>query len=168
MAHKNALYKLTLGLLLALSLVLWLQPEQLPAEAIPRQGVAPTGTADSRGLESATKRSIEKAMAAAVDDGVVLRITSGRRSARRQAALFRAAVTKYGSAEQARQWVLPPDESAHVTGHAVDVGPPEAARWLAINGEDFGLCQRYANEPWHFERLAGALGSMCPPMQDHP
>ena len=166
---NSALYgKLMLGLLAAAMLVLWLQPDQPPAEAIPRIGVAPTGMADARGLAPDLKRSIEKAIELAAAEGVELRITSGRRSARRQAALFGEAVAKYGSPEAARQWVLPPDESAHVTGRAVDVGPAEGAAWLAANGEDLGLCQRYANEPWHFERLAGALGSECPPMAPHP
>jgi D-alanyl-D-alanine carboxypeptidase len=64
--------------------------------------------------------------------------------------------------------VLPPEESEHVTGRAVDVGPEAGIAWLREHGVRFGLCQRYANEPWHFERLAGAKGSACPPMEAHP
>ena len=168
MANRALYMKLVLGLLATAVLAIWLQPDHRPAEAIPLVGVGPAGVADSRGLAPDLKQSINTAMEVAAGEGVDLRITSGRRSARRQAALFGEAVAKYGSPEAARQWVLPPEESAHVTGRAVDVGPSEGAAWLAARGEDFGLCQRYANEPWHFERLAGALGSQCPPLEPHP
>jgi hypothetical protein len=100
-------------------------------------------------------------------DGVELTITSGWRSAEHQQRLFDDAVRKYGSRAEARHWVLPPEESAHVTGSAVDVGPPAGAAWLRANGERYGLCQVYANEPWHFERLAGAVGSRCPALLPH-
>ena len=52
-------------------------------------------------------------------------------------------------------------------GEAVDVGPTTGADWLREHWERFGLCRRYANEPWHFERLAGATGSTCPDLQAH-
>lgn len=97
-----------------------------------------------------------------------MQVTSGWRSAERQAELHREAIEKYGSANKARQWVLPAEESEHVRGGAVDVGPPAAVTWLEQHGVRFGLCQRYANEPWHFERLAGAKGSVCPAMEPHP
>jgi len=48
------------------------------------------------------------------------------------------------------------------------MGPARGVAWLRENGVRFGLCQRYANEPWHFERLAGARGSDCPALQAHP
>ena len=57
--------------------------------------------------------------------------------------------------------MLTPDESAHVTGDAVDVGPTDAMYWLARHGSDHGLCQTYANEIWHFE-LAVEPGGRCP------
>ena len=94
-------------------------------------------------------------------------MTSGWRSARHQARLHAEAVAKHGSSAAARQWVLPPDESEHVRGAAVDVGPPAAASWLDEHGVRFGLCPRYDDEPWHFERLAPAVGSRCPARQPH-
>ena len=63
--------------------------------------------------------------------------------------------------------MLPPAESEHVRGEAVDVGPEEGARWLRRNGVRFGLCQRYDSEPWHFELLAAAKGSTCPAREPH-
>lgn len=81
-----------------------------------------------------------------------------------QEELFLDAVVEHGSEKAARQWVLPSDESMHVRGLAVDVGPPEAAAWLTANGWQFGLCQRYENEPWHFEPIT-APGGECAVLQ---
>jgi D-alanyl-D-alanine carboxypeptidase len=139
----------------------------LPAAAPAPTPVAPTGVGDVRGLTPALRRAVALAVAAARADGVDLVVTSGWRSPAHQQRLYDAAVAKYGSPAAARQWVLPPGESAHVRGEAVDVGPPVAASWLQAYGVRFGLCRRYVNEPWHFERLAGAKGSACPPMEPH-
>jgi zinc D-Ala-D-Ala carboxypeptidase len=128
----------------------------------------PSGRGNVHRLTPALQRSVRRAAAAAADDGIELWVTSGWRSRRHQERLFDAAVVKYGSAARARQWVLPPGESAHVRGEAVDIGPEAGAHWMRAHGVRFGLCQRYANEPWHFERLASAKGSRCPPLQSHP
>lgn len=135
------------------------------AQAQVQQGPAAAEVAN--GLTPAMRRSVDAAVAAAAADGVELRITSGWRTADEQQRLYDDALATHGSAELARRWVLPPEESAHVRGEAVDVGPPTAAAWLQRHGERFGLCQRYDNEPWHFERLAGALGSRCPVREPH-
>ena len=88
--------------------------------------------------------------------GVELRITSGWRSAREQQRLVDEAITRFGSAEAAHRWVLPPERSAHVAGLAIDVGPAAGARWLEERGSAYGLCRVYLNEPWHFEPLVAA------------
>jgi hypothetical protein len=62
-----------------------------------------------------------------------------------------------------RRWVATPDTSAHVTGDAVDIGPPNAAAWLDEHGSSYGLCRVFANETWHFE-LATEPGGACPEM----
>ena len=108
------------------------------------------------------RRAVRRAVQAAAADGVELRVASGWRSRAHQERLFADAVAKYGSPQAARRWVLPPDDSEHVQGRAVDVAPPEAAAWLDEHGVRFGLCRRYDNEPWHFERLAPAVGSALP------
>ena len=128
----------------------------------------PSGVGNVSRLTPSMTRAVDRATAAAAEAGIVLRVTSGWRSREHQQRLFAAAVEKYGSPERARRWVLPPEESAHVRGEAIDVGPEAAARWLAEHGVRFGLCQRYANEPWHFERLAAAVGSRCPELEAHP
>lgn len=107
---------------------------------------------------------VDQAIRAAAEAGFSLTVTSGWRSRDYQQGLFDEAVERHGSEEAARQWVLPPDESMHVRGLAVDVGPEDAAAWLADHGWQFGLCRRYANEPWHFEPTT-APGGACPDLQ---
>ena len=58
--------------------------------------------------------------------------------------------------------------SAHVSGDAVDVGPTAADSWLAQHGAAYGLCQIYANEPWHYELRDGAASHGCPQMYADP
>ncbi|MFT4088480.1 MAG: M15 family metallopeptidase [Gordonia sp. (in: high G+C Gram-positive bacteria)] len=94
--------------------------------------------------------------------GVPLWITSGKRSRAEQQALWRDGIAQYGSPGAARRWVLPPDESTHVTGEAIDVAPRAGAAWLERNGNRWGLCRVYDNEWWHFE-LATVPGQTCPP-----
>ena len=135
-----------------------------PLSNRPPSGVAPTGTGNVSRLDPALRHAFDVAQRAAASQGVDLRITSGWRSHAEQAALFTAAVRKYGSADAASHWVLPPGQSAHERGEAIDVGPPAGAVWLDAHGVHYGLCRRYANEPWHFELLAPALGQQCPAM----
>lgn len=104
----------------------------------------------------------------AAGDGVELRVNGGWRSAPYQERLRRDAVSKYGSAEEAARWVATPDTSAHVMGHAVDIGPPRAAAWLSEHGAAYGLCQIYRNEPWHYELRPEAVEHGCPPMYADP
>jgi LAS superfamily LD-carboxypeptidase LdcB len=94
-----------------------------------------------------------RAEAAAAAEGVELWITSGWRSAEEQQALVENSLAAYGSTEEARRWVLPPEKSAHVAGLAIDVGPEPGARWLDAREAEFGLCRTYENEWWHFELM---------------
>lgn len=127
---------------------------------------APTGSdVGTEGLSPALTRAITRAREAAAADAVTINIVSGYRTAATQQRLFDEAITKYGSAEVASRWVLPPDKSEHVKGGAVDVGPYAAAKWLEKDGVKFGLCRRYANEYWHFEVLAPAKGQKCPALE---
>lgn len=107
--------------------------------------------------------AIRAAAGDAQDDGVELVITSGWRSRAHQQRLFAEAVSRYGSEQEALRHVATPDTSAHVTGDAVDIGPTDADEWLSQHGADYGLCQIFANEIWHFE-LATTPGGRCPDM----
>lgn len=95
-------------------------------------------------------------------EGVPLSITSGHRTYEQQQWLWQDGLATYGSPEEARRWVLPPEESTHVSGHAIDVGPQLGAQWLETNGNRWGLCRTFDNEWWHFE-LVTAPGAPCPP-----
>ena len=130
------------------------------AAAPSRDGEA-ADQAPATGLDPELERRFEEARAAAAEDGVELWITSGWRSAAEQQELVDQAVERYGSVEEARRWVLPPQTSEHVAGAAVDVGPTEGAYWLQQHGPRFGLCQTYANEVWHYE-AATDPGGTCP------
>lgn len=117
------------------------------------------------GLDPELERRFDAARAAADADGVELRLTSGWRTAAEQQRLVEAALERYGSAQEAHRWVLPPETSEHVAGLAIDVGPTDGALWLEQHGAEFGLCRTYANELWHFE-AATEPGGTCPPMHD--
>ncbi len=98
----------------------------------------------------------------AARDGVKFQVNSGWRAPAYQDRLLREAIAKYGSEQAAARWVAPVNKSAHVSGDAVDIGPDTAESWLSEHGTGYGLCQIYANEPWHFELRPGAIGRGCP------
>jgi LAS superfamily LD-carboxypeptidase LdcB len=101
-------------------------------------------------------------------DDVRFYVVSGWRSRRHQEQLFAEAVATYGSVQQAARWVAPPGTCAHEVGRAVDLGPSSATAWLSAHGASCGLCQIYANEPWHFELRAAAVTRGCPAMYADP
>jgi hypothetical protein len=136
----------------------WFGPAASPA-VVPE----PTG---ARGLSPSLVRALGTARTAAGRVGLRIVVNSGFRSwAQQQQQMYDAAVRRYGSARAARRWVLPPQESTHVRGLAVDLGTPAAAAWLDVRGARFGLCRAYGDEPWHFEYRPdwiAAFGGRCP------
>ncbi|MFI7428797.1 M15 family metallopeptidase [Micromonospora sp. NPDC049836] len=113
-------------------------------------------TEDLTGLTPETRAAFEAARTRALwRHGELIGLTSGHRPAEEQARLFAAAVRRSGSPEAARRWVLPPQESRHVAGVALDVRPVEGARWLERHGARHHLHRVYDNEWWHFEYLPG-------------
>ena len=101
-------------------------------------------------------------------DGVTFYVISGWRSPQYQNRLLRRAVSTYGSEEAAARWVATAATSPHVSGHAVDVGHSGAMTWLSGHGAEYGLCQIYRNEPWHYELRAHAIDRGCPRMYANP
>jgi D-alanyl-D-alanine carboxypeptidase len=119
-------------------------------------------------LNSDLLGALRRAATGAADDGVQFYVDSGWRSPEYQERLLREAIAKYGSEAEATRWVATPNTSAHVKGDAVDIGPSGAAAWLSEHGAAYGLCQIYANEPWHYELRPEAGDHGCPAMYADP
>jgi LAS superfamily LD-carboxypeptidase LdcB len=118
------------------------------------------------GLRDDVLAAWQKVRAKATEQKVTLCLHDGKRSARQQQAQFDEYVGKYGTRELARQYVLPPEESMHVKGIAVDIQPLASAGWLERSAGAYGFCRRYENEPWHFE-YDPAYTKGCPAMRPH-
>ena len=119
-------------------------------------------------LDRALLLALREAAIDAADDRVELYVDSGWRSPEYQERLLREAVLRYGSEEEAARWVATPDTSAHVSGAAVDIGPSDATAWVSEHGAEYGLCQIYGNEPWHYELVREALDHGCPAIYPDP
>jgi D-alanyl-D-alanine carboxypeptidase len=119
-------------------------------------------------LDPALLGAVRQAATDAADEGLELFVDSGWRSAEYQEQLLHVAISKYGSEEEAARWVATPANSAHVSGDAVDIGPLDATAWLSEHGAEYGLCQIYGNEPWHYELRPQAIDHGCPPMYPDP
>ncbi|MFB9368521.1 M15 family metallopeptidase [Kitasatospora albolonga] len=138
----------------------------------PEDGAVPAGTrlspfddgAPAVGkLDAALLAALRKAATDARAKGIEVGVTSGWRSRDYQQGLLDRAVVEHGSLDRARRFVNTPDSSTHVAGKAVDVGPTDAAYWMAQYGPRYGLCQVYSNEVWHYELLT-TPGGTCPAM----
>jgi zinc D-Ala-D-Ala carboxypeptidase len=112
--------------------------------------------------------ALRQAAADAAGDGVEFFVDSGWRSPGYQEQLLDEAVVKYGSEQAAARWVATPNTSPHVSGDAIDIGHSNAAAWLSEHGAEYGLCQIYGNEPWHYELRPEAIARGCPAMYADP
>src|SRR5690242_11604992 len=99
------------------------------ATAAPVEQVAGNASG-TEGLEPGLAAAYTQAENQAHAEGVALYINSGYRTPDEQQALWDEGVRTYGSPDEARRWVLPPNESTHVQGRAIDVGPQAGAQWL--------------------------------------
>ena len=113
-------------------------------------------------------RALREAATDAADDGIDFYVNSGWRSPEYQNELLREAVSEYGSEVEAARWVATADTSPHVSGDAVDIGHSDATAWLSEHGAEYGLCQIYRNEPWHYELCPEATDRGCPPRYADP
>ena len=113
-------------------------------------------------------QALREAATDAADDGVTFYVNGGWRSPEYQNQLLREAVSEYGSEEEAARWVATADTSSHVSGAAIDIGLVDATEWLSEHGAEYGLCQIYSNEPWHYELRPEATDDGCPPMYTDP
>ena len=166
------------GLLVVIAAIAIALGDQLPASSsstaaspvdVPsREHRGAPGEADGvANLDPALRGALRQAAAGAADAGVEFFVDSGWRSPEQQEQLLREAVSKYGSEAEAARWVATPDTSPHVSGDAVDM-PSGAAAWLSEHGAEYGLCQIYGNEPWHYELRPEAVDHGCPAMYADP
>ncbi|WP_107660562.1 M15 family metallopeptidase [Nocardia suismassiliense] len=146
----------------------WLNGETEPGGTV-AEGAVPSGLTvfddeipSVANLDPDLLAALRSAATDAADDGIEFVVNSGWRSPEYQARLLREAVSKYGSEQEAARWVAAPETSAHVSGEAVDIGPAAAAAWLSRHGAEYGLCQIYTNEPWHYELRPEASVRGCP------
>ena len=119
-------------------------------------------------LDSDLLEALRRAATDAAADGVTFSVNSGWRSPEYQDQLLREAIAEYGSEAEAARWVATADTSPHVQGGAVDIGQWDATAWLSERGAEYGLCQIYANEPWHYELRPEAVDGDCPTMYADP
>lgn len=142
------------------------------ADGVIRDGDQPTVFDTDRiaigNLDPALLDALQRAANDAAADGLEFRVNSGWRSAALQDRMLQDAITQYGSEAEAARWVATPQTSAHVSGEAVDLGPLPTLDWLAQHGSDYGLCQTYANESWHYELRPDAATEGCPEMYADP
>ena len=136
--------------------------------ATPSATVAVDQDPSVRNLDADLRDAVRRAMTDAADDGIAVTVDSGWRTPQHQQQLLDEAIVRYGSQAEAARWVATPNRSAHVSGDAVDIGPAEATAWLSANGERYGLCQIYGNEPWHYELRTDAGEQGCPPLYADP
>ncbi|RXZ72384.1 M15 family metallopeptidase [Agromyces albus] len=113
-------------------------------------------------LDPVLLEALRQAATDAASDGVVFVLNSGWRSPEYQDQLLREAISEYGSLDEAARWVATAATSPHVSGDAVDIGHVDATAWLSEHGAEYGLCQIYDNEPWHYELRPEAIEHGCP------
>ena len=119
-------------------------------------------------LDPGLLKALRQAATDAANDRVKFYVNSGWRSPEYQNQLLREAVSKYGSEDEAARWVATAATSPHVSGDAVDIEHSDATAWLSKHGAEYGLCQIYKNEPWHYELRTNAIDRGCPRMFANP
>lgn len=119
-----------------------------------------------RRLDPSLLGALHQAQEVASERDTQITIADGWRSERYQEQLFADAVEQYGSEEEASRWVKRGSDSAHVSGDAVDIATADAMDFLNRFGAEWGLCQVYANEAWHFELLTEPGGECPTPVAD--
>src|SRR3954452_5686871 len=118
-------------------------------------------------LDPALLGALREAASDARHDGVTFVVNSGWGSPAYEDRLRREAIVRYGSEAEAARWVATGATSPHVSGEAVDLGSA-AASGLSAHGARYGLCQIYANEPWHYELRPAAVDDGCPAVYPDP
>ena len=158
-------FKLLIGFLVLGSLFIYITSQKVEVREEQKKVGPVYAKPGATSINPELQKRFNEAKAAAELEGINLYIQSGYRSIELQTQLFKNAIDKYGSADEASKWVSPPSVSRHPQGIAIDVNypaDPVGAKWLEVNGFKFGLCRVFENEWWHFEPNI-APGQTCPP-----
>jgi len=153
----------------------------LPADYAPSDLVVPdipfafSGDSPKKQMRKEAAQALEKLVAAASKDGIVLKGVSGYRSYATQKALFDSYARKDGI-EAANRYSALPGQSEHQTGLTMDIsgqsvkyqltadlGKAKEGIWLAEHAHEFGFIIRYPEgkeditgytyEPWHLRYI---------------
>ncbi|GAA2724595.1 M15 family metallopeptidase [Actinocorallia aurantiaca] len=119
-------------------------------------------------LDPGLLKALRRAATDAANEEIEFYVNSGWRSPAYQNQILREAISEYGSEKEAARWVATAATSLHVKGEAVDIGRSDATAWLSKNGSEYGLCQIYRNEAWHYELRPEAIDHGCPRMYADP
>lgn len=103
---------------------------------------------DHGGMHPTLARAVERLIAES--KGSVW-LVSGYRSSAEQQELWESALARYGSPEEADDWVARPGDSMHERGLAADLGGDLSAAARIVDRLSLPLHRPLANEPWHFE-----------------
>jgi hypothetical protein len=128
-------------------------------------GLKPAGSIDLEHVNKAFMGNVAgMAREYKAKTGKDILITSGYRSPEKQAALYNAAVQKYGPKE-AGKWVAPPGRSFHEKGLAVDLnksnpGPVNEAAKMGLLAK-YNLYRPLSNEAWHIEPVGSRKGALA-------
>jgi hypothetical protein len=146
---------------------------RVPHRHAPKElvGISSPGNVKRVQLEATTAAAYSLLVEHARRDGFsapLFLVVSGYRDQVKQAQLYRDALKKYGTPEEARKWVAPPGKSAHGTGCAVDlwlgyscssenngkIKGSAAYAWLRAHAKEHGF-NPYEREGWHWEYYVG-------------
>jgi len=119
-------------------------------------------------LDPGLLKALRRAATDAANEEIEFYVNSGWRSPAYQNQILREAISEYGSEKEAARWVATAATSLHVKGEAVDIGRSDATAWLSEHGSEYGLCQIYRNETWHYELRPEAIDHGCPRMYADP
>ena len=118
-----------------------------------------------------TQKNLVKMLTQAEEDGLLILVESGYRSANYQTKIFKRMLSEGRDFEDIIRYVAPPGYSNHMLGTAVDFSPSnwrfadtKQYLWLQENGHTFGFEEIYSEtnslkmpwEAWHWQYMESA------------
>jgi LAS superfamily LD-carboxypeptidase LdcB len=118
-----------------------------------------------------TQKNLVAMLTQAEEDGLLIQVESGYRSANYQAKIFKKMFAEGRDFDDIIRYVAPPGYSNHILGTAVDFSPSnwrfadtKQYLWLQENGHTFGFEEIYSEtnrlkmpwEAWHWQYMGSA------------